>query len=149
MKVYADTSIIGGCYDEEFKIWSNALIHEFVIGKKLIMISDLLLQELEYAPNFVRGVIDNIDESYSIRVNIDSNCIKLAETYITEGALSNKSYSDALHIAVATLNYADVLASWNFKHIVNLDRIRIYNSINLRLGFKNIEIRSPKELINL
>jgi hypothetical protein len=72
----------------------------------------------------------------------------LAETYISEGALTNKSYNDALHIALATINNADVLASWNFKHIVNINRIRLYNSINLKLGYRLIEIRTPREILN-
>ena len=80
---------------------------------------------------------------------VDDDAIKLAEIYITEGALTNKSYNDALHIALATLNNADVLASWNFKHIVNLDRIRLYNSINLRFGYRLIEIRTPREILKL
>ncbi len=80
---------------------------------------------------------------------VDDEAIKLAETYITEGALTNKSYNDALHIALATINNADVLASWNFKHIVNLDRIKLYNSINLRFGYRLIEIRTPREILNL
>ena len=71
------------------------------------------------------------------------------QKYIEEGALTLKSYNDALHIALATLNNADVLASWNFKHIVNLDRIKLYNSINLRLGYKIIEIRSPREILKI
>jgi hypothetical protein len=62
--------------------------------------------------------------------------------------LTNKSYNDALHIAIATINNSEVLASWNFKHIVNLDRIRLYNSINLRLGYRIIEIRTPREILN-
>ena len=74
--------------------------------------------------------------------------MKLAETYINEGARTNKSYNDALHIALATINLADVLSSWNFKHIVNLNRIRLYNSINLRLGYHMIEIRTPREILN-
>ena len=73
----------------------------------------------------------------------------VAEAYIKEGALTNKSYNDALHIALATLNNCDVLASWNFKHIVNLDRIRLYNSINLRLGYRMIEIRTPREILKI
>ena len=72
---------------------------------------------------------------------------KLAETYILECALTNKSFSDALHIALVTLNNVDVLASWNFKHIVNLNRIMLYNSINLRLGYRIIEIRTPREIL--
>ena len=49
---------------------------------------------------------------------------------------------------MATINKVDVLASWNFKHIVNLARIKGYNAVNLRLGYQMIEIRSPKDLIN-
>ena len=49
---------------------------------------------------------------------------------------------------MATIDKVDVLASWNFKHIVNLDKIKGYNSVNLKLGYQMIEIRSPKDLIN-
>jgi predicted nucleic acid-binding protein len=147
MKVYTDTSVIGGCFDEEFKEWSNALFQEFVAGSKQIMLSDLTLQELELARQEVRDKIREIPTQYIIGIGINDEAIRLAETYITEGALTNKSYNDALHIALATLNNSDVLASWNFKHIVNLDRIRLYNSINLRLGYRMIEIRAPREIL--
>jgi hypothetical protein len=40
------------------------------------------------------------------------------------------------------------LVSWNFKHIVNYDKIRLFNSVNLKLGYPEIDIRSPQELIN-
>ncbi len=49
---------------------------------------------------------------------------------------------------MATIHKVDVLASWNFKHIVNLDRIKGYNSVNLKFGYSMIEIRSPKDLVN-
>ncbi len=149
MKVYADTSTIGGCFDEEFKIWSVALFEEFKTGVKLIMLSDLTLQELELARQEVREKIIEVPESNRIAIGITDEAIELAETYINEGALTNKSYNDALHIALATLNNSDVLASWNFKHIVNLNRIRLYNSINLKLGYRMIEIRTPREILEL
>ncbi|GHT47686.1 hypothetical protein AGMMS49965_25840 [Bacteroidia bacterium] len=57
------------------------------------------------------------------------------------------SLDDCLHIAIATLNKVDVLVSWNFKHIVNLDRIRGYNSINMKMGYGTIEIRNPQNLV--
>jgi predicted nucleic acid-binding protein len=147
VKVYTDTSVIGGCFDEEFKQWSNELFGEFVSGTKHIMLSDLTLQELELAREEVRNKVQEIPEQYLIPVGTSDEAMALAETYINEGALTNKSYNDALHIAIATLNNADVLASWNFKHIVNLDRIRLYNSINMRLGYRLIEIRAPRELL--
>ncbi len=149
MTVYADTSTIGGCFDEEFQEWSIALVDEFKIGKKLIIISDLTLQELELAREEVREKIKEISKKYQIAIGITDEAIQLAETYINEGALSIKSYNDALHIALATLNNADVLASWNFRHIVNLNRIRLYNSINLKLGYRMIEIRTPREILEL
>jgi hypothetical protein len=147
MKVYTDTSVIGGCFDEEFKQWSNELIQEFVSGINFIMLSDLTIQELEFARNEVRNKINEIPKERIIYIGITDEAIHLAETYIIEGALTNKSYNDALHIALATLNNCDVLSSWNFKHIVNLDRIRLYNSINLRLGYRIIEIRTPREIL--
>ena len=148
MKVYTDTSVIGGCFDEEFKEWSNALFREFISGTKHIMLSDLTLQELELARQEVREKVKELPKQHIIGIAINDEAIQLAETYIKEGALTNKSYNDALHIALATLNNSDVLASWNFKHIVNLDRIRLYNSINLKLGYRMIEIRTPREILN-
>ena len=147
MKVYTDTSVIGGCFDPEFKEWSNALFQEFIAGTKQIMLSDLTLQELELARHEVREKVKEIPDQHRVEIGINDEAIQLAETYISEGALTSKSYNDALHIALATLNNSDVLASWNFKHIVNLDRIRLYNSINLRFGYRMIEIRTPREIL--
>lgn len=72
---------------------------------------------------------------------------ELAENYLNEKILGKASFNDAYHIAIATVNRIDVLVSWNFRHIVNLDKIRLFNSINMKLGYPAIEIRSPKELI--
>ncbi len=149
MKVYADTSVIGGCFDDEFREWSNALFEDFVAGTNQIMLSDLTLQELEFAREEVREKIKEIPIIQIVGIGISDEAIQLAETYISQGALTNKSFNDALHIALATLNNSDVLASWNFKHIVNLERIRLYNSINLRLGYRMIEIRTPREILKL
>jgi hypothetical protein len=149
MKVYVDTSVIGGCFDEEFEEWSNFLFQEFLYGKKVMVLSDLTLQELELAKFKVREKVKEIPQNQISNIFMSYEVINLAEKYIEEGALTIKSYNDALHISLATLNNADVLASWNFKHIVNLDRIKLYNSINLRLGYKIIEIRSPREILNL
>jgi len=69
----------------------------------------------------------------------------LAETYIAEKTLGKASLNDAYHIAIATINRINVLVSWNFKHIVNLNKIRLFNSVNVKLGYSLIEIRCPKE----
>ena len=113
------------------------------------MLSDLTIQELEFSRDEIRNKIDELSKEQNISLGVNDEAIKLAETYITVGALTNKSYNDALHIALATINNADVLASWNFKHIVNINRIRLYNSINLKLGYKMLEIRTPREILNI
>lgn len=77
-------------------------------------------------------------------VETDDEAVELATEYITEKVVGKASYVDCLHIALATINRADILVSWNFKHIVNIERIRGYNSINIKNGYKQLEIRSPE-----
>ena len=71
----------------------------------------------------------------------------LANCYISEKVVGQTSFDDCHHIAIATILKVDILVSWNFKHIVNVFRIRGYNSVNLKLGYSQIEIRSPKDII--
>ena len=99
MKVYPDTSVIGGYFDKEFQEWSIALWNEFIVGTKQIMLSDLTAQELEFAREEIRNLVTEIPEINRVDIIVNDEAIKLAETYITEGALTNKSYNDALHIA--------------------------------------------------
>src|SRR4051812_17293998 len=98
MNVYADTSTIGGCEDEEFQEWSLALHKEFVAGRHNLMLSDLTLQELEEARASIQDRVKQIPQTSIIEVEINDEAISLAETYINEGALTNKSYNHALHI---------------------------------------------------
>lgn len=81
-------------------------------------------------------------------LEINPETIGLADKYIEENVVGKTSREDCIHIALATIFRADVLISWNFKHIVNLRRIQGYNSVNLRYGYPTIEIRSPKEMID-
>lgn len=81
------------------------------------------------------------------RIELTDEAVKLADTYVEEKVVGKSSIEDCRHIAMATIYKVDVLASWNFKHIVNLDRIKGYNSVNLKLGYTMIEIRSPKDLV--
>lgn len=81
-------------------------------------------------------------------VELTEQANQLADTYIAEKVVGKTSRSDCLHIALATINRVDILASWNFKHIVNIGRIRGYNSVNLKLGYPSLEIRTPKEILS-
>jgi hypothetical protein len=139
--------VIGGCYDQEFEEWSNKLFDDFKSGKRIAVVSDITLDELTDAPQKIKDNFDTIPaESIEVLLS-DNESGELADKYILEKAVSIKYYEDALHIAIATVNQVSVLASWNFKHIVNLDRIRLYNSVNLKNGFSILEIRTPREIL--
>lgn len=148
-RVYLDTSVIGGCLDKEFQEWSKQLFDEFKAGKKIAVISDITLAEIENAREEVRNLLKLIPEESKEYVLNDEEVEDLAGAYLREGAITKKFYEDALHIAIATIHKVDVLVSWNFKHIVNLDRIKKYNSVNLRHGYIILEIRNPREILNV
>jgi len=147
IKVYVDTSVFGGCFDAEFEEWSNRLIEEFKAGFKVLVISDLTLKELEGAPPDVRNLVEEIPEEDREYVVLNDEARGLARHYIEEGVVSEGYLVDAQHIAIATVSRVDVLVSWNFKHIVNLSKIRLYNSVNLKYGYPLLEIRSPREVL--
>ena len=146
-RIYIDTSVVGGIFDEEFKE-ATALLFERLENKEIkFIVSDLLDLELINAPKYVRELLLKYPNNFFERVELTDEAIKLADTYIAEKVVGKSSLEDCRHIAMATIYKVDVLASWNFKHIVNLDRIKGYNSVNLKLGYTMIEIRSPKDLI--
>ena len=147
-RIYIDTSVVGDYFDEEFKEATIKLFERLDNNEIIFVISDLLDLELIKAPQKVKELLLKYSADKFQRVELTEEVIKLADTYIDEKVVERTSLEDCRHIAMATIHKVDVLASWNFKHIVNLDRIKGYNSVNLRLGYSMIEIRSPKDLVN-
>jgi len=147
MRIYIDTSVIGGYYDEEFEEWSKLLFKEIILGKKKAIISDITLNELEDAPKHVRDLLSEIPDKHKEYVLLNDEARELSNHYIKEKIVTLKSLTDTRHIAVATINRADILVSWNFKHIVNYKLIRLYNSVNLKYGYPMLEIRTPRETL--
>jgi hypothetical protein len=146
LRLYVDTSIIGGCLDEEFRCASIRLIERSRTGGVLLVISDTTLAELAGAPEKVRSVIEDLPNGCLEFVHQNEESEALAEEYIRQDVVSRRMLADAQHIAVATIARVDVLVSWNFRHIVNLDRIHGFNAVNLRSGYPMLEIRSPLEV---
>lgn len=147
-RIYIDTSVVGGYCDDEFKDDTIALFERFEEGEIVFVVSDLLDLELIEAPEKVKKLLQKYPADKFERIELNQESIGLADKYIEEKVVGKTSLADCRHIALATINKVDVLSSWNFKHIVNLDRIKGYNSVNLKLGYQIIEIRSPKELRN-
>jgi len=146
-KVYIDTSIVGGYFDNDFSSDTKALFKRLENKEIVFVISNVLKQELQKAPVYVRDLLNKYNPACFEYVELTKESIELADKYIAEKVVGKTSIDDCLHIALATINKVDVLASWNFKHIVNLQRIKGYNGVNLKHGYSVVEIRSPKELL--
>ena len=118
-RVYIDTSVIGGYFDDEFSKWSKKLIEQVFNGEIIALISDITIDEIMDAPENVQSLLEKILKSKNKELlTADDECGELAKAYINEGTVPEKFYEDALHIALATIHSATVLTSWNFKHIV-------------------------------
>jgi hypothetical protein len=145
-RIYIDTSVIGGCFDVEFSEWSNGLIADFRNGIFQPLLSEVIAAEIEDAPENVQRVYAELVSLNAEILTVDESALELAEEYQKRGILTPNFYGDGLHIALATVTEADLLVSWNFKHIVRFDKIRLFNAVNIEFGYKPLQIFSPREV---
>lgn len=145
-RIYIDTSVIGGCFDVEFSAWSNGLMRDFAGGRFVPVLSDVVAAEVEDAPEPVRQRYDELLRGNHEFIYVTEEAVELAEAYQRRGILSPAFYDDCLHIALASFAEVDLLVSWNFKHIVHFDKIRLFSSVNLELGYRPLQIYSPREV---
>lgn len=147
LRLYFDTSVFGGVHDIEFR-QETEMLFEMVKNVEIICVfSDLCELELENAPDKVKEHFLSLKKNQTEYTEITEEVNQLAQEYIKEKVVGKTSIDDCRHIACATINKVDYLVSWNFKHIVNVFRIRGYNAINIKNGHIQLDIRSPKEII--
>ncbi|MDP6505311.1 MAG: PIN domain protein [Planctomycetota bacterium] len=146
-RIYVDTSVIGGCLDEEFEEESQALIEMVRDGEVVLLVSDLLVQELEESPSEVQDILLSLPPVHVERVVMDEESERLQQAYLKEKVVTPRHSNDAHHVSLATIATADLVLSWNFRHIVHFNKIRGFNAVNLREGYQPLEIRSPKEFV--
>ena len=145
-RIYIDTSVIGGLFDIEFSEDTKAFFDRVESGELKVVYSEITNDELMEAPDKVKNFLKRLASKQKEFVEITPEVVNLADTYIREKVVGKTSRADCIHIALATIYKVDILVSWNFKHIVNITRIRGYNSVNLKLGHQTLEIRTPKEI---
>ena len=146
-RVYIDTSVVGGYFDKEFAEDTVPFFESLQYGERIALASDILDEELKKAPAHVQALMQTIPPEYVERVILSPEAGWLADRYVAAIVVGKTSLDDCRHIALATICKADVLVSWNFKHVVNLTRIKGYNGVNLQHGYSVIEIRTPKEIV--
>lgn len=145
-RIYVDTSVIGGCFDKEFEKWPIGLFKDFEEETFLPVISSTIEDEISKAPKKVKEQYFILKTFNAELLEVNVEIQELAEKYIERKIISKKFFDDALHIALATVANVDLLVSWNFKHIVHFEKIRLFNSVNLELGYGEIKIYSPREV---
>lgn len=145
-RVYLDTSVLGGCFDPEFAEWSNGLMQDFRNGLFKPVLSQVTATEVQDAPEEVQVLYAELLTLDAEIIEATESALELADAYQERNILTPKFYDDGLHIALATVAEADVLVSWNFKHIVRFDKIRLFNAVNLEYGYKPLQIYSPREV---
>ena len=146
-RIYLDTSVFGGCFDEEFAKESLRLIEEIKAGRFLLLISKAVVAEVDRAPAGVQKVLADIPEACIERLVPDPAVNVLMQAYLDAQIVGPASATDAEHIAAATVARADMIVSWNFKHIVHYEKIEGYLSVNRRLRYGEIGIYSPKQVV--
>ena len=145
-RVYVDTSVLGGCFDPEFAPWSNALMRDFRSGRLIPVLSEVTSAEVVGAPEPVRELHGELVELGADLLPVTVEVLALLRAYEGRGILGERFRNDMLHIALATIADVDVLVSWNFRHIVRLDRIRLFGAVNLESGYRVLSIYSPREV---
>lgn len=147
LRVYADTSVFGGCFDDEFKAESVRFFDEVRQGQFVVVVSNVTLDELELAPDPVRGVLAGLPPEQVEIVSTSPESDGLRKAYLEAAVVGPASRNDAAHIAVATVSGVDLVVSWNFKHIVHFEKIRGYEGVNSLRGYRSPRIYSPREVV--
>jgi len=153
IKCYLDTTIFNFVFAEgetEKKDITIKLFRDLPLIAEGMYISDEVIREISRASEPRRSQLEGLlRESSPLLLEIDLESEKMADRYIEEGIIPERYRSDALHIAVAVINGIDAIVSWNFEHIVKLKTRVMVNGINRLLGYHEIEICSPEEVVEL
>ncbi|MEM1158047.1 MAG: PIN domain protein [Verrucomicrobiota bacterium] len=146
LTLYLDTSVIGCYFDDEWKEPTEALWRLMEQGKYRFVTSSITLDEIQNAPENVRELFVNTFPAESL-IDMDEEMESLAGLYVSQSVLTPKFTDDARHVAVCTVSRIDYLVSWNFKHLVNLDREKGFNAVNLLQNYPTIRMINPLELV--
>jgi len=152
LRIYFDTSVVSHLFADDvpervkdtLRLWE-----ECIAGKYDVYVSPVLYEEVEECPEPKRSLIyEKLASLEFVELHATESVNKLAAEYIKHGVLTEKSLNDCLHIAYAVVNDCDVVASWNFRHLVKFktnNGVKIVNAIN---RYREISIVSPTMLID-
>jgi hypothetical protein len=144
--LYLDTSVLGGYFDEEWQQPTRELWRQMETGIWLFVTSLVTAEELSGAPARVRDLFHSSFAPEAV-LEFTAEMDALAAAYVAQGVVSRKYEDDARHVAACTISGCDFLLSWNFRHLVNVQREAGFNGVNLLKGYPTIRIVNPLEII--
>lgn len=154
LKIYLDTSVINFLFADdvpEFKKITEDFFENYVKkGKYLVYISDVVIAEIEKTKKgSKKKLLLEVIEKYSLRIlALDETSNELSNVYLREKIIPPKKLEDAQHIAIATCNQMDILLSWNFKHLSNIQKQISVKIINEKEGyFYPLILTNPMEVV--
>lgn len=152
LRVYLDTSVISHLEQEDVpeKMEQTRKVWEILqTGKYEVVISDLVLAEINECKEPKKTLLkEYLAQINYERVEITEESEEIANEIINQGILNPKSFDDCLHIASAILNDCNIIVSWNFKHMVNVDTINGVRRITFAKRYNNIDIYAPYVLLS-
>jgi predicted nucleic acid-binding protein len=146
LRVYVDSSVFGGYFESEFAEGSRRFFEFVRTGRIIVLVSDFVIDELRDAPERVQALLTALPPGARVRVEMTIDAARLRDRYLAAKILGPASAVDAMHVALATVIRADAIVSWNFRHIVHLDKMRRFNQVNVATGFGPLTIVSPNEV---
>jgi predicted nucleic acid-binding protein len=144
-RVYVDSTVVYGAPAKEFSQDSKRFWDAFRNGEFIIIASDVLRIEMERAPAHIHNLFKALPESQIERVESTEESNTLAAQYIAKAVVGESNFDDCRHIALSTISHADVLVSWNFRHMIY--RRAGYNDVNEKLGYPRIAIQTPEKFM--
>jgi hypothetical protein len=135
-------------FDVEFSTHSRRFIDSAQAGLFNLVLSPVVANEIQ-DKNTPLVIVKEYEKllGFCEIVAVSDEALDLQQAYIREKIVTPKWRDDALHVALATVNICDFIVSWNFKHIVNFQKIPLYNAVNRLHGYTEIQIYSPLELV--
>jgi predicted nucleic acid-binding protein len=122
-------------------------------GRYEVYISDIVITEIEATKDAEKRIqLLNVTENYPIGFvdeQQSTEIIRLADLYLKNGILPVKSKADAFHIAICVVNQMDILLTWNYKHLANINRKHKITQVNIENHYLHpLEIITPFEVID-
>ncbi len=150
-KIYLETSVISAYFDfkeqDERRKRETQLFWDYSLREYEPYISDLIITELQDTPvaewrETLLGLVKDIPH-----LPFTEESVELGKKYLEAKLIPPGKKPDAYHFAIATLNDIDILVSWNYDHIANIETEKKINAINTLNNLPIVKTEFPSKLI--